>query len=178
MAQQKHSTLAIAALIFSLIFFIPLFSIIGIIAGIAGVVQISKNKNLKGKGLAIAAIIIGVIVTILQIILVLAIYGFFSGIIAGVKTGDISKSVDNCINQKSGFNKDMCIFMTISVNINQTENIDKNLCDANVETIEIRNLCNAILKKDKTYCYNITSGESRIKCLGLVDEINRKANKE
>ena len=177
MPKQKYSNLAIAAFVFSLIFFIPLFSIIGIIAGITAVVQLSKNKNLKGKSMAISAIIIGVIVTVLQIILVLLIYGFFSVIANSIETKDLPQSIDNCIKQKSGLIKDMCIFMTISVNINQTENIDKNLCNAHVETIEIKNLCNAILKKDKNYCYNITSGESKIKCLGLVDEINRKVNK-
>ena len=171
--QQKYSQLAIAAFVFSLIFFIPLFSIIGMIAGIAAVVQISKNKNLKGKGLAISAIIIGIAVTVLQIILIFSIYGLFSGIASGVKTGDISKSVDNCIKQKSGFNKDFCIILSLSANINQTENIDKSTCDTHVENPEMRNYCNAILKKDKDYCYNITSSESRIKCLGLVDEINR-----
>ena len=175
---QKYSSLAIAAFIFSLIFFIPSFSIIGIIAGIGAVRQITKNKNLKGRGFAISAIIIGLLVTVLQIILVFSIYGFFSGIIAGVSSKDVSQSIDNCMRQKPGLSKDLCIFMVLSANINKTESIDKNLCDSNVENIELRNMCNAILKKDKSYCYNITSSNSRIKCLGSVDEINRKVNKE
>ena len=93
---------------------------------------------------------------------------------AGIGAEDTSKSMDGCIKQKPGIGKDMCIFMVVSVHANQTQGLDKNLCDANIENNEIRDICNAILKKDKSYCYNITSSDSRVKCFGLVEEINGK----
>ena len=54
-----------------------MFSIIGIICGISSLVKISKDSSLKGKGLAISAILIGVIVILLQILVVVTIYNFF-----------------------------------------------------------------------------------------------------
>lgn len=177
MAQQKYSTLAVAAFIFSILFFIPTFSVIGIIAGISALIQISKNKNFKGKWMAISAIIIGTLVTLAYIAIILFVYGFFSKIIAGVQTQDTSNSIDRCINQKPGFTRDMCVLLAISANINQTGSINNDTCDLYVQNTEIKDYCNAVVRKDKSYCYNITSSDSRIKCLGLIDEINRKANK-
>ena len=60
---QKHmSILAIVALILSII-----ISPVGLILGIIALIRINKNSNLGGKGLAIASIIIGVILTIISI---------------------------------------------------------------------------------------------------------------
>ncbi len=178
MAQQKYSTLAIAAFIFSILFFIPTFSIIGIIAGISAVLHISKNPKLKGKNLAIAAIIIGLLVTALQIFLFLSVYEFFTGFANALSAENPQKSIENCLKSKSGFGSDFCILMVLSANINQTESIDKNICDTHVENPEIKNYCNAILKRDKEYCYKINASDSRIKCLGLLDELDRKVNKQ
>lgn len=173
---KKYSTLAIAAFVFSLLFFIPLFSIIGLICGIAALRQISKNKGLSGKGLAIAAIIIGGFITILQISFILLLYNLFGGFFGSVMNvveKDPVQSIEYCKNKKAGTIKDMCIIIALSVHINQTEGIDKELCEEHVENIETKHFCNALLKKDKSYCYDITDTESRIKCFGLVEEIKK-----
>ena len=62
----KTSVLAILALVFGII--IP---IVGIILGIIALVKIKKDPNLKGKGLAIAGIVIGAVWIFLWFILIL-----------------------------------------------------------------------------------------------------------
>ena len=64
---QKTNVLAVVGLIFA--FFIPL---VGLICSIIGLSQ-AKNKSEKGKGLAIAGIIISVIVGLLQILTIVLI---------------------------------------------------------------------------------------------------------
>jgi hypothetical protein len=64
--EQKTNVMAILSLIFA--FLIPL---LGIIFGIIALLQIDSNKNQKGKGLAMA----GLIVSVLSIILFLIILG-------------------------------------------------------------------------------------------------------
>ena len=61
-ASKQTSILAIVALILSII-----ISPVGLILGIIALIRINKNSNLGGKGLAIASIIIGVILTIISI---------------------------------------------------------------------------------------------------------------
>jgi len=173
---KRYSTLAIAAIIFSLLFFIPFFPLIGVIAGVGALVSISKDKKLKGKGLAIAAIIIGSLITISYVFLFVAAYGFFISIFGGilnVAQKDPLLGIESCKSEKPGFAKDMCIIMTLSININNTQGIDQNLCDEHVITLELRDYCNAILKRDKSYCYNISTAKNRVNCLGMVEEIKR-----
>jgi hypothetical protein len=68
------SGLAIASIITSLLFFIPLFGLIGLILGVAALIKISKSRGkLSGQGLAIAAIIIGAIRFFLLILITAAI---------------------------------------------------------------------------------------------------------
>jgi len=55
----KTSGLAIAALVLSILICFPLFPLVGLILGIVAMVKINSNPNLGGKGLAIAAIIVG-----------------------------------------------------------------------------------------------------------------------
>ena len=61
-SQKQTSILAIVALILSII-----ISPVGLILGIIALIRINKNSNLGGKGLAIASIIIGAILTIISI---------------------------------------------------------------------------------------------------------------
>ncbi|MCH8260515.1 MAG: DUF4190 domain-containing protein [Planctomycetes bacterium] len=56
----KTSGLAITSLIFSLIVCCPIATIIGPLLGIGALVQIGRNPALKGRGLAFAAIIMGI----------------------------------------------------------------------------------------------------------------------
>ncbi len=59
-AAKKTSGLAITSLIFSLIVCCPVATIIGPLLGIGALVRIGGNPALKGKGLAFAAIIMGI----------------------------------------------------------------------------------------------------------------------
>lgn len=71
-SEQKTPTLAILALIFS--FLIP---IVGLILGIISLIDIKKNQNLKGRGLAIASIIISVIYMIIILALLIGSLYYF-----------------------------------------------------------------------------------------------------
>lgn len=61
--EQKTSPLAIASLVCSLICCVPVTTIPGILLGIWAMVSINGNPALKGKGLAMAGILLGVIFT-------------------------------------------------------------------------------------------------------------------
>ena len=65
-AATKTSGLAITSLIFSLIVCCPVATIIGPLLGLGALVQIGRNPALKGRGLAFAAIIMGVVFTLAQ----------------------------------------------------------------------------------------------------------------
>ncbi len=78
--QKKTSRLAIIALVFSTLFFIPLFSLVGIILGIIALTKIKKNPSLGGQGLAIAAIVLGAFFSLF--LWVGLIIGFVKGIAA------------------------------------------------------------------------------------------------
>lgn len=69
-AQEHTSGMAITALIMGIIGFIlsPL-SVLAIIFGAIGIGQTSKNPYLKGKGLAVAGLILGIVNIVLWIIL-------------------------------------------------------------------------------------------------------------
>jgi len=72
---QKTNVMAILSLIFAF-----LFPIAGLILGIIALVQLGKDKNQKGKGLAIAAIIISVIIMIIGFLFLWAASTLFSGV--------------------------------------------------------------------------------------------------
>ena len=65
---QRTSVLAITAFICSLVFCCPLTTIPGLILGIVGTATIGRNPAVRGKGLAIAAIIIALLATVLQVV--------------------------------------------------------------------------------------------------------------
>lgn len=62
----KTSGLAVTALVCSLIFCCPLTTILGVLLGLVAVVSIGGNPQRKGKGLAIAAILLGLVFTAAQ----------------------------------------------------------------------------------------------------------------
>lgn len=66
---KRVSKLAISSLIFSLLFFVPFFPILGLIIGIIALNRISKDHSLKGKTIAIVAIITGALFSIISILL-------------------------------------------------------------------------------------------------------------
>ncbi len=71
--QQKTNTWAILALIFA--FLLPP---VGVVFSIVALVEIGKDNKHKGRGLAIAGLIIGIILTILPILLfMLGLFGAF-----------------------------------------------------------------------------------------------------
>ena len=63
---SRTSGLAISSLVCSLIFCCPLTTIIGPILGLIAFVSIGSKPNLRGKGLALTGIILGVLMTTLQ----------------------------------------------------------------------------------------------------------------
>jgi hypothetical protein len=64
---RKTSGFAVTSFICSLIFCCPLTTILGVILGLIALVSIGKNPARKGKGLALAGIIIGIVATIAQL---------------------------------------------------------------------------------------------------------------
>lgn len=66
MAPAKTSGLAIASLICSCIFCCPITTLLGPLLGLIAVLRIKSNPQLKGTGLAVVAILLGLIFTILQ----------------------------------------------------------------------------------------------------------------
>jgi len=60
-AKGKLSGLAIASLVLSLIMCVPICPFIGAILGIVAVLKIGKNPSLRGKGMAIAGIVLGIV---------------------------------------------------------------------------------------------------------------------
>lgn len=68
--------LSLIGIYFMFLFFIgAIFGIASIILGIVGLNRIKNNKNLKGKGFAIAAIVIGTI-EVLVVLLIFAAFWF------------------------------------------------------------------------------------------------------
>ncbi len=65
-AEQKTSGLAIASLVCSLICCVPVTTIPGILLGVGAMLSISNNPARRGKGLAVAGILLGVIFTAAQ----------------------------------------------------------------------------------------------------------------
>jgi hypothetical protein len=64
----KTSGLAITALVMSLIICCPLTTVLGVVLGGIAFVTIGSNPMRKGKGLAVAAILIGLVATVLWVI--------------------------------------------------------------------------------------------------------------
>jgi len=170
---EKYSALAITSFILSLIFFVPFISTIGFILGIISLIVISRNQKLKGKGFAIAAIIIGLLVTIVWVLLFIFVYSIFSTF-SSLGKGTPQEQMNNCL-EKSGLNKELCVITTIGINYNQTSSFNESICDTELQYPDTQNLCKAIILKDKSYCYNILDSDARIKCVGMIDEIQRKS---
>jgi hypothetical protein len=64
---QRTSGLAIGSLISSLIFCCPITTIIGVVVGLVALGRISSNPQLKGRGIAMTGIVLGILFTIGQI---------------------------------------------------------------------------------------------------------------
>ncbi|MFA5020198.1 MAG: DUF4190 domain-containing protein [Candidatus Pacearchaeota archaeon] len=167
---KQTSALAISSLVLSLIFFIPLLSVVAIILGIVALFKISKNKSLKGKGFAIAGIVIGVVVTIGYIIAAVAIITVFMPAINAANTLNPQEAMNFCLAEQS-YVRDFCIFIALSSHIENLDAFDPAICDQYVSEGELKSMCNAILRNDKTYCEQITDPDSRMQCFGLLDEL-------
>ncbi len=91
----RTSVLAILSLLFSLVCFIPGLSTIGSVLGVFAIIGISRSRGrVKGVGLAVAGIVIGLLVTIIWIGLAIGInqglqqYATLGSIVADVQDGD------------------------------------------------------------------------------------------
>ena len=170
MAKKEYSMLPVVAFILSLLFFVPGLPAAGAILRAIALLKADGKKE-GGRGLAIASVIIGTLVTAVQIIVIIFVLSFFGSMMEAFGGGNIAQGMDNCLKQQPGMGKDVCILMSLTMNINQTGSLDPNLCDDHVTFQEIRDFCNAILKKDKSYCYKIEDTQNRLKCIGLIDEM-------
>lgn len=66
--QPKTSGLAIASLVLGILFFVPFAPLLAVIFGIIALVRVSKSKGaLKGKGMAIAGLVLGCLMTLFTI---------------------------------------------------------------------------------------------------------------
>ncbi len=173
--EKKYAGLAIIAFVLSVLFFIPLLPLAGVVVGIFGLVRISKNAALKGKGLAIAAIVIGALFTLLQVAIVVAVYALYSLIGSNMAIAlqeDAPAGINQCIAQKKNFEKDMCIIMILSTHPQATDTLDKNLCTAHIGNKEVLPYCQALLTKDPSYCDQIELPSSQLQCRqSLIDSM-------
>lgn len=88
--------LIITGFVLSLLFFIPFVPLIGLVLGIIGLVKANKEKNAK-KGLAIAAIVLGAIFTLFQIVLVTILPILFVGLFMKSNIEDSMADAENAI---------------------------------------------------------------------------------
>lgn len=73
----KTESTALTSLVLSLLFFIPALPLLGVVFGVVGL-QRCANRRRNGQGLAIAGIVIGAVVTAIQL-MVLYLYFSFMG---------------------------------------------------------------------------------------------------
>lgn len=83
---QSTSGLAIASLVCSLIICCPLVTVLGPILGIAAIGKIGSPPRQRGKGLAIAGIIIGILTTVVSSVSIYYVYRFTVNIFEFVET--------------------------------------------------------------------------------------------
>jgi len=169
---EKYSYWAICSLILSLLFFVPFLPALGIISG---VIALIADKGRKGRGLAIAGILMGILFLILQMAVAFTFFNFVSTLLGIVQGGSPQEQVDRCLEKGNGTSKDMCIILAITTNANISSTFDPALCDREISDVELIGYCNALLKRDKSFCYNISHSDTRIKCFGLIDELQRKS---
>lgn len=100
--EKKTSGLAISSLICSLICCLPITTILGILLGIGAFVSISGNPAKKGKGLAIAGILLGVIFTAGQGIIYPIVVKYFQTITELVNDGPKNALTAGFANDFSG----------------------------------------------------------------------------
>ncbi|KYK25070.1 hypothetical protein AYK26_02645 [Euryarchaeota archaeon SM23-78] len=73
--EQKTNVMAILSLIFAL-----LFPLLGLIFGIIALVQIKKDPNQKGKGLAVTGIILSIVLPIIIFVLIVTVFLAYYGV--------------------------------------------------------------------------------------------------
>jgi hypothetical protein len=64
--QPRRSAMAIVAFVFACLFFFPLAPVVGSILGLVSLIRLKRNPNYTGRGLAIAAIVVGLAATSFQ----------------------------------------------------------------------------------------------------------------
>lgn len=84
MAEEKTPVIAIIALILAIV-----FPLAGLIVGIIAYNDIKKTKNQTGKGLALAAIIIGAILTLLGLIFAIIFMSAFFYVVNSVTNSSV-----------------------------------------------------------------------------------------
>jgi len=134
-----------------------------------------RDPNLKGRDFAIAAIIIGLIFILLQILLFVSIISIIYSV-QGFISQD-SGTLEDCLS-KTGPGKDMCIMFSVTMHANETMGVSDNFCDQNVNDENIRAYCNAVIRNNSSYCKSISNSQNRINCYGLAAEANDQPSLE
>ncbi|MBS1266845.1 MAG: hypothetical protein MAG795_00814 [Candidatus Woesearchaeota archaeon] len=165
---NKKYGLPIAAFVLSLI---PVISLIGLILGIVSLVKIKKNPALKGKGFAIAALIISIINIILIIVGVLMVLPLFLaasrmrsfGGNFSYLTESNPISADSCASLE-GFSKDMCLIKAAK------DQGDVGICDSLSNSLQKKDCIQtvAIETKNPDLCSLIEDSAASEKCLSYV----------
>lgn len=166
---DKYSALAIAGFVLSLLFFIPGAGLLGLIFGISSLVAISRaqksKEKLAGKGLAISAIVIGALVSLVYLIIVIFAFNFASQIMPS-QTGTPQEQIDQCLNKVAPY-RDVCVITSLAINANNTDSLDITLCDQ-LSLPDTKAICKSIISKDPKYCQEISDLDSRDKCIELL----------
>jgi cell division protein FtsW (lipid II flippase) len=160
--KKPISILAIVALVVSLIVFIaPFAQIIAIILAIIALLQISKT-NQRGKGLAVSAIVVSIVLIITVIIAV-----FF--MIGPLFEMQKCKNMDCCMTLNSTFmgadSKEVCILLNVGNYSKTNVNVDWKICEKYMTTNDSLNLCSAFLYHEPSYCQKIVDYQTRIECM-------------
>jgi hypothetical protein len=90
MVKKKESTLSVIAFVCAF-----LFPPAGLILGIIAWVEIDKDPSLKGRGLAIAAIILSIVLPILVILFFLGVFYFLAANLSPEQTLEILEVLNN-----------------------------------------------------------------------------------
>ncbi len=161
---DKKFGMPVAALIFS---FIPFLSIVGLILGILSLVKIKKDPSLKGKGMAIAAIILSFIMPIIIAVVFFLVVGlsFTNNLMQPYNVGAIKPVDVSSCGSMIGLSKDIC-YMKAAKDSGDVSICDK-VSDEAQEIMCIQTV--AINTKNAELCGLIENSATSAKCVSYVN---------
>jgi len=151
--------------IFSMIFFLPLFPLIGAILGIAALLRIKPGTHQKARRTAVAAVAVGLILTAGQVLVVYWVMNIIQSVMTPFMSG-----ISGCLGQENGPIKDMCILLAIqngAFGNGAGVEIDAETCRSNTSLPDVRNICLAVAEENASYCGAIGDEGLREACGGI-----------